>query len=338
MDSPSVSVVIPTFNRARLLGETLDRLAGLRPSIGAWDVVVADNNSSDDTRSVVESRTPRYPVPLRYVFEAAQGRSHALNAGIAATAAAALLFTDDDVIVSDTWIDAGAEPLLREGGPDYTGGPVHPIWESARPSWLSMRRHDLWGTIAILDYGAEPFVFEARRHVPLGANMGVRRSLVDRIGGFSGRLGRSGQKQLLGQEVPEFLARARGAGACGEYVPAMAVRHHVPARRLTKDYFRRWWYGKGLSRAQLDRMHPLTETGVDLSRARQIGGVPLWPLRAAGADAAGWLQAACAFDPEERFRHEAMLCYSLGYLAARVREARDARRRWTTRSVPINTR
>jgi len=116
--------------------------------------------------------------------------------------------------------------------------------------------------------------------------------------------------------VPEFLARARAAGARGQYVPAMAVNHHVPARRLTKTYFRRWWYGKGLSRARLDARQPVTELGVDLRRARRFAGVPLFMWRTAVEDAVGCIASS---DRTERFRHQAMLWYFAGYLASRDR-------------------
>jgi len=310
------SVIIPTFNRASLLAPTLDCIAARCRLDRPWEVIVVDNNSTDDTRAVVESRIARFPVPLRYLFEGAQGRSNALNAGIAASAAPILVFTDDDVLVSDTWLPSAVAPLVS-GEIEYSGGPVRPIWEAARPKWLSMDRSDIWGTIAILDYGAEPFIFEERRRVPLGANMAVRRSLLERIGLFDARLGRSNGRQLLGQEVPEFLARARAAQARGMYIPEMMVDHHVPARRLTKQYFRRWWYGKGLSRAQLDRLQPVTELGVDLSNARQVAGIPLFMLRSALMDAIGWL--VDAFDTAEQFRREMMLCYFAGYVAARRR-------------------
>jgi glycosyltransferase involved in cell wall biosynthesis len=324
-DGPLASVIIPTYNRAALLGETLDRLAGTRPSLSRWDVIVVDNNSADATRAVVAARQGGYPVPLRYVFEARQGRSSALNTGIASTAAPALVFTDDDVLVADEWLDAAVQPLL-DGEADYTGGPVRPIWEGPRPAWLPADRADLWGTIAILDYGPELFVFEERRRVPLGANMAVHRSLFDRIGAFNPDLGRAGGgKKLLGQEVPEFLARSRAAGARGRYVPAMAVDHHVPAGRLTKDYFRRWWYGKGLSRSRLDRLQPVTELGVDLSTAREIGGVPVFMFRSAVEDAGGWLKALISRREQDRFRHEMMLCYFAGYAAGRRHTAEPVR-------------
>jgi glucosyl-dolichyl phosphate glucuronosyltransferase len=315
--APSASILIATYNRAALLGQTLDRLAAIRPRLAHWDVVVIDNNSGDDTRAVVASRIAQFPVPLRYVFERAQGRSHALNTGIAVTTAPVLVFTDDDVVVGSEWLDAATAPLLEDSAIEYTGGPVRPIWESPRPAWLSADRADLWGTIAICDYGDGAFVYEERRRVPLGANMAVRRRLFERIGPFDARLGRSNGRQLLGQEVPELLARSRAAGARGLYVPSMMVDHHVPSQRLTKAYFRRWWYGKGVSRARLDSLRPLTELDLDLTRVRRFGGLPLFMWRAAACDAAGWITAT--FDKPERFRHEAMLCYFAGYLGGRRR-------------------
>ncbi len=318
-----VAVVIPTFNRASLLGETLDSLARLRPeSVASWEVVVVDNNSTDETPAVVESRQASFPVRLRYVFEVAQGRSNALNAGISSTDATVIAFIDDDVVVAEGWLDEAVTPLLDPVERiDYTGGPVLPIWGAPRPKWLSATRADLWGAIAILDYGPEPFVFEDRLRVPLGANMAVRRMLLERIGGFSPRLGRSSGTEILGQEVSEFLARSRAAGGRGLYVPAMRLQHHVPARRLSKRYFRRWWYGKGRSRAELERLQSITELGVDLSTVPRFMGLPRFMWRSVAESVWRWVLATLRFDREAQFIHESMLCYFSGYLSARRRKS-----------------
>jgi glucosyl-dolichyl phosphate glucuronosyltransferase len=310
-----VTVLICTYNRAARLGETLDTLARTQFESGRpleWDVLVVDNNSSDPTRDAVESRMAGYPVPLRYLFEPRQGKSNALNAGLASTAATIIAFTDDDVRVDRRWLEAGCRPMLDDSAIDYTGGPVHPIWEREAPDWLDCARSDLWGTLAILDYGTEPFVFEERRRVPLGANMAVRRSLIDRIGGFDPGLGRTGTS-LLGQEQADFFCRSRAAGARGLYVPAMSLRHHVPAARLQREYFRRWWFWKGISKARLERRRPVTELGVDLSRVPKFAGVPRYMFRSAIEDAAGWISALVARRPEEQMRRAMMLCYFAGY-------------------------
>ena len=311
-----VAVLIATYNRAALLGETLDVLArcDTDPHF-PWEVIVVDNNSTDDTRGIVESRQDRYPVPLTYLFERRQGRSAALNTGMAATSAPLLLFTDDDVRVEPGWVLGGARALAS--GADYVGGPVIPIWEAPPPQWLDLTRSDLWGTIAILDYGASPFAFEDRRRVPLGANMGLRRSFVERVGGFRADLGRSNGRRVLGQEVPELLARGRWAHCRGVYVPEMRVHHHVPAARLTKRYYRRWWLGKGYSKAILDLAQPITETGLDLRTAPHLGSVPRYMISDAGRDILAYARALVTGDACERFRREMRLAYLFGYLRAR---------------------
>ena len=313
---PTVSVLIATYNRAALLGETLDTLATSKVSTDvAWEVVVIDNNSTDTTRDVVLSRRAAYPVPLRYLFEARQGRSAALNAGVAATASSYLLFTDDDVRVDAGWLMAGTRALAA--GADYVGGPVRPIWETPPPPWLDLSRSDLWGTIAILDYGREPFAFEARQRVPLGANMGARRSLFLTTGGFRVDLGRSNGRRVLGQEVPELLARARAAGLRGVYVPEMTVHHHVPASRLTKQYFRRWWVGKGYSKAILELHQPITEKGLDLRKVPHLGAIPRFMAGDALRDVVGYVKACWSGNTLERCRREMRLAYAFGYFRIR---------------------
>jgi hypothetical protein len=311
-----VAVLIATYNRARLLGETLDVLAQSRTDPGVpWEVIVADNNSTDDTRAVVASRQATYPVRLVYVAERHQGRSAALNTAIGSTPAPLLLSTDDDVRVDPGWLLAGARAL--EQGADYVGGPVAPIWEAAPPAWLDLTRGDLWGTIAILDYGPDSFAFEHRRRVPLGANMGFRRTLVDRIGGFRVELGRSNGRRVMGQEVPELLARARAAQLHGLYVPEMRVEHHIPAARLTKQYYRRWWMGKGYSKAILDAGQPVTEKGLDLRTVPHLGAIPRFMLSDACRDVIALLKAIATGDVCERARREMRLAYLAGYLRAR---------------------
>lgn len=320
----SATVLICTYNRADRLREMLESLQHTRTA-RTWDVVVVDNNSSDHTHEVVETLAAAYPVPLFYMFEPRQGKSYALNTGIEQSRGEVLVFTDDDVIVESNWVEASCEPLDQQDDIDYSGGPVRPIWGAPPPAWLDQSRGDLWGTLAILDYGDTPFVFETRMRVPLGANMAVRRRLIERIGGFHPELGRRG-KSLLGQEQAEFFARARHGGARGVYSPVMEVRHHVPQGRLTKQYFRRWWYWKGVSRARVDAMHQLTELGLDLRKVPYLARAPrfVWGLLVRAV--LHWMKAALAGRSLEATREQMRAAYALGYLrACWSRDSRQAR-------------
>lgn len=318
MSGLDVTLLIATYNREALLDETLGSIRALRVNAGRqWEVLIVDNNSTDGTRALVERHARDFPVPIRYLFEPHQGRSSALNAGIAASSASVIAMTDDDVRVEEGWLSAACD-ALDDPSVAYVGGPVVPIWESAPPAWLDLTRGDLWGTIAIQDHGQRPFVYDEARKVPLGANLAARRDLFSQIGGFRADLGRANGRVVMGQEVPELLMRARSAGRRGVYLPSMRVHHHIPSRRLTRAYFRKWWFGKGVSRSALERLQPVTELGVDLRRTPHILGVPRYMYGSAVRDLAGCALALARGRSAEAFRHEMMLMFFAGYFWARL--------------------
>jgi len=312
------SVVIATFNRAADLAATLESLAALRP-VGGWEVLVVDNNSTDGTRAVVESAAASFPAPLRYVFEQEQGRSPALNAGIRVTGGDIIVTTDDDVRVDADWLDRAAEGLERLKC-DYVGGRVLPIWGAAPPAWLPNRGGKHWAVIALLDYGPEPIEFGAR--VPLGVNMAFRREAFERAGLFDPGTGRKAGT-LLGQEVREWCIRARAAGLRGFYVPELALRHIIPAARLNKAYFRRWFYWRGISRAMLYEkagldMEAPEQTALDFRTVPHVFGVPRYLYRKAIASLAACLRAAIRRDMVAAFEHELWVWFFAGIFRQRA--------------------
>lgn len=317
--NPDVSVLICTYNREALLARTLDSLAATRVEPGlSWEVVIVDNNSTDGTSDVVASRIAGFSAPLRYFFETRPGKSHALNTGIGCSTAAIVAFTDDDVVIPSSWLEAGIRPLLERTDMAYTGGPVRPLWESPPPPWIDGDPGRLLGPIALVDYGPEEFIFEERRRIAMGVNMAVRRSVIDGVGGFHPALERRGSS-LMGQGQAEFFFRTRAAGARGLYVPRMELQHHVPASRLTREYYWRWWYWKGIARAGMQDLHPVSELGLDLGAVPHLAAVPRFMWGAAARDAAVWLSATLASDAVRRAERETSLAYFAGYLEGRWR-------------------
>ena len=319
------SVVIATYNRAADLRETLQSLASLQPD-GAWEVIVVDNNSPDRTRAVVEEAARSFPVPLRYLFEAQQGRSPALNTGIAAATGEIIVTTDDDVRVPPDWLNQAAQGLVRLRC-DYVGGRVLPIWGGPRPEWLPDRGGKQWAVIALLDYGAEPIEFGTR--VPLGVNMAFYRHAFERAGVFDPHTGRRAGT-LLGQEVREWCIRARRAGVRGFYVPELVLEHIIPADRLRKAYFRRWFYWRGISRALLYErsgldMEAPEQTTLDFSKVPHVMGVPRYLYRKALAALLNLLRDAVRGDKVRAFEHELWLCFFAGIVRQRARDVRARR-------------
>jgi hypothetical protein len=99
----------------------------------------------------------------------------------------------------------------------------------------------------------------------------------------------------------------------------MQVQHHIPSRRLTPRYFRNWWFGKGVSRASLERRQPVTELGVDLRKTPHYFGVPRFMYGSAIRDVVGMVVERVKGRREASFRHQMMLAYFAGYVWARQR-------------------
>src|SRR5262245_40660698 len=146
----NATVLIATYNRARILGDAIEAVLTQRTSRDfQWELLIVDNNSRDDTRAVVERYADVSLVPVRYLFESRQGKSHALNAGLGHARGAIVAFTDDDVIVPPDWLST-ATSVLDRWGADGCGGRVLPKWETAPPSWLASNPR-LRGHLALME-------------------------------------------------------------------------------------------------------------------------------------------------------------------------------------------
>ena len=189
MREPDVSVNICTYNRCGILSEALEGVLSQQIRDGKrYEVIVVDNNSTDETRQVVESFVARGHENLRYVFEGRQGLSHARNAAVSAARSPILAFTDDDVRVKPDWVATIKRMLDNHPEVDCVGGKVLPHWTFAPPSWLTSEH---WAPLALVDYGDQPFYVNAGNQLCLlTANMAIRKDALERIGGFQPALQR----------------------------------------------------------------------------------------------------------------------------------------------------
>jgi glycosyltransferase involved in cell wall biosynthesis len=319
------SVLIPTYNRSGELRKTLQSLSEQEGNVD-WEVIVVDNNSSDDTREVVTEMAREFPVEMRYLFEGEQGKPAALNSGMAIAHGDVIAFTDDDHRFEPDWL-AQAEAGLNRFNCDYVGGKILPLFEGPVPRWLTTESGRHRSVIGMADYGPDPHEFADRP--AMGGNLVVRREAFSRVGSWDNRLGRRG-KTLLGQEQREWCMRARAVGLRGFYIPEMVVYHMVPVERLQKKYFRRWFYWHGISRAILHEnfgldMEAPEETVLDFTKVPRLAGVPRYMFRTCLTRVKELGKATAKNDPARAFDEELWLWFFAGIL----------RQRWKNRHVSI---
>jgi glycosyltransferase involved in cell wall biosynthesis len=265
---PYVSVLVATRNRQALLASTLDALLAQEWPRHLYEIVVADNGSSDETAAVVRlAASRRDACAVRYVFVQEPGKSRALNAALPLARGEILALTDDDVKPEPLWLDA----LTAAFGDDvqFVAGRVRPDWTTPAPRWLSEALH---GVLAVSDGGAVglPLARGVNEHImPIGANMAVRADVMKSLGGFRTDLGKL-EGTLRTGEDHEFYLRLLHAGYHGRYEPSAVVHHRVGPERLHRSYFTRWFYQNGRDVAVLERSYPVP--------VRRLLGVPryLW--------------------------------------------------------------
>lgn len=308
-----ITVIVCTYNRCRTLANTLESIASsIVPRNIEWEILVADNNSTDQTRQVVEDLCRRHPGRFRYLFEPRQGKSHALNAGVRAAQGKVCAFTDDDVLVEPTWL-YDLTSMLHCGQWAGAGGRTFPAREFVSPRWMSLNGpQGLGGPLCgTFDAGELPGVLD---RPPYGANMAFRKDMFEKYGGFRIDVGPP-PKKVQGEDT-EFGLRLMLAGELLFYEPSAIVRHPVLEERLSKKYFLKWMFkhGRAVVRLESDRSPAPGSARTFLRILDRVGHIVQLVVTR-------WMKTA---DPKWRFWYKCCVwktCGELTELCSRLRSA-----------------
>jgi glycosyltransferase involved in cell wall biosynthesis len=232
-----VTILISTRDNARRLDLTLESLSRMQvPNGTSWEVVVADNGSSDPTAAVLDVWAGR--IPLRRVLEPRPGVSRARNAALAIARGKLIVFTDDDVTVPAWWLTTYLNAYRAKGDQHFYGGPFDSELEGELPSgdWIRIAPASVRG----LDWGDTPHQLEKGEYFT-GANWAAPAHLVRRQGGFDVRMGPGGTSGPGGGEETDLMERLRRDGLTGWYLPDTRIQHWVPAAKTSPAHLLARW-------------------------------------------------------------------------------------------------
>ena len=262
-----LTVLVATCDRSFLLGSLLESLAG------EWDdldqVVVVVNGTRDGSAELAEQYALRWP-GIRVLRRAEPGKTRALNLGLRETTGSLLAFVDDDVTIQPGWAAALREGFARSPGDVALQGRIR-MPRTVREDLPLMARITLRRTHVLVDH--EPGQ-DHRPRALTGANFAMRRSTLERLGGFNEALG-PGASGLC--DDTDLGWRLLEAGGRIEYVGGATVEHHFHRERLDEAYFVEYFTRQGRSRWVLKGRPPTLRVLPEylLSRARE-GFVSLW--------------------------------------------------------------
>jgi glycosyltransferase involved in cell wall biosynthesis len=231
---PRLTVVVPTWNRATVLAGCLESLVSQSLSPELFEVVVADDGSTDATGRVVTEFADR-AVAIRHVAFPHDGLNSARNHGVRAATGEVIAFVDDDEVAPVTHLEAILAGLDANPDVDGIGGPYR---EQETPGRSRTCGRCTLGAATI--HASRP---DGRARALLGGNMAIRTSAFSRVGLFDEELSGRGDES-------EWFSRARASFL---FDPDLFVWHRKDPFTLVELCKIQFTQGRGLARSAKKR-------------------------------------------------------------------------------------
>lgn len=238
-DAPKISVVVCTFNRQQLLKECLISLQEQTADKKNYEILVVDNNSTDQTQEVATTFFKDFPHG-KYLFEAQQGLSYARNLGWQEARGEYIAFIDDDSQADHLWL-AHALTIITEKKPDIFGGPVFPLFPDGKPEWFK-EQYGIRGDMGESGWINKGFI--------IGTNIFFRKSLLQEYGGFNPLLGMNGYNIGYHEET-ELVYRAFNEERKVYFARELIVKDVLPDYKKSFLFFLYSKYRVGLDGGHL---------------------------------------------------------------------------------------
>lgn len=206
---PAVTVIVPTYNRAGPLSDTLAHLSAQDYPADRVEIVVVDNSSEDNTEEVVRQAAANSPFPVRFYRKDNQGPAASRNYAIARSTGEVIAFTDSDCTMASDWLRQGVS-LLRPGV-GLVAGTVRPINNPQRVPGFFYHQ---------ISHTREDYIYAT-------ANAFYRRKVVAELGGFNEHFGTYPWGMPVGGEDTDLAWRARRAGYDAVFAPELVVSHQA---------------------------------------------------------------------------------------------------------------
>lgn len=242
-----VSIVVITFNGSQKLISTLDHLFRLKVGNISVELIIIDNDSDDDTRSVLGNKLAECPYEHRVIHEKKKGQAFARRTGILNARFEYVLFCDDDNWLNEDYLVRGMEVITRDESIAALGGMGIPVFENENkvPSWFDdykkavgcgpqgERTGDTTFYKGCL-YTAGTFI--SKQWFEKLEKLNISPALTGRVGG-----------SLIGGEDTELTYYLKILGGKLYFSEELTFQHFMPDNRLNKDYFRKLYRSFGYS-------------------------------------------------------------------------------------------
>jgi glucosyl-dolichyl phosphate glucuronosyltransferase len=227
---PSISIIIPTYNRALLLSLTVDSFLAQNYPKDKVEIILANNNSTDNTREIIDSYCAKH-TQIRSVPESRQGVHYARNSAAEQARGDLLYFTDDDMIADPNLLQEIVRPFGMDEKVATVTGKVLPKWEVPPPQWILDFCVNRW--LSLLDPPEDLIISRIDFNV-YSCHQAVRRDIFLQSGGFNPE---NTAGEWIGDGETGLNLKIKDLGYKFAYISSSVTRHIIPPVRMTQEYF-----------------------------------------------------------------------------------------------------
>ncbi len=265
------SIIIPTYNRADELLELFATFETLNFPTERFEVVVADDGSTDSTPQLIAETQQKNKFTLRYFTQQKKGPGAARNLGMEKADGDFFIFIDSDVLLPTDWLRHIAQDLEREQA-DSFGGPD--TFLKSFPPLLKAINYSMTSFITTGGLRGKKGK-KLAKYYPRSFNMGLSRALWEKIGGFHPR--------FYGEDI-EFSHRIINSGAKVIFIE-QAFLYHKRRTNLKKFYSQVYKMGSAriflykIDKAMLEPLHTIPAVATFAALLVLFGALFWEPLR-----------------------------------------------------------
>ncbi len=232
-----LSVIVSTFNRGNDIDNLLASLSNQKQTRDeSLEIVISNNGSTDNTEEIIQKYANSSRIPIHYVYQPRNAKSFGLNAAVSQANGKIIAFTDDDIILPETWVDSVVKYFADHPNTSCIGGPV--VLYNKKDLDTSTRNSQEYAIYTKTNFNPT--------FIPvIGCNMVLSRSIIKSIGVFDILFG-PGSFIGSGDDL-DYIYRILSIGSTINYVPEIWVYHNHGRKNPSdlKKIKRRYLIGRG---------------------------------------------------------------------------------------------
>lgn len=227
-----ISIIIPTYNRSSLILKTLQSFLNQTIPPDSYEILVCDNNSSDDTRNMVGALIEKNPGRIKYLFEGRQGVHYARNSAAKQASGDIFYFTDDDMIAERNLLEELLKLFELEPQLGTATGLVLPLFDKPPPLWVKKFLHNSWLSLTSVEKQEKIIVSKSDCGV-YSCHQAIKKEVFFKSGGFNPE---NTQGVWVGDGETGLNIKVKKMGYLFGYTSSSIIHHMIPKSRTNLSY------------------------------------------------------------------------------------------------------